>query len=83
MAGMIVSAAILLTAVGMTAAEGMRRHAVLFVVLQALATLHPLRVPAAHPVSVRPERLSVPSRSLQPDRLALLRHLDHSFRKKG
>jgi hypothetical protein len=36
MAGMIVSAAIFLTAVGMTAAEGMRKHAVLFVVLQAL-----------------------------------------------
>lgn len=36
MAGMIVSAAIFLTAVGMTADEGMREHAVLFVVLQAL-----------------------------------------------
>jgi hypothetical protein len=36
MIGMIVSAAIFLTAVGMTAAEGMREHAVLFVVLQAL-----------------------------------------------
>jgi hypothetical protein len=36
MAGMIVSAAIFLTAVGMTAAEGMRKHAVLFVVLQAI-----------------------------------------------
>ena len=36
MVGMMVSAAIFLTAVGMTAAEGMREHAVLFVVLQAL-----------------------------------------------
>jgi|SRR5581483_851275 len=36
MVGMIVSAAIFLTAVGMTAEEGMREHAVLFVVLQAL-----------------------------------------------
>ena len=36
MVGTIVSAAIFLTAVGMTAAEGMREHAVLFVVLQAL-----------------------------------------------
>ena len=36
MAGMMVSAAIFLTAVGMTAAEAMREHAVLFVVLQAL-----------------------------------------------
>jgi hypothetical protein len=35
MAGMIVSAAIFLSAVGMTAAEAMRDHAVLFVVLQA------------------------------------------------
>jgi hypothetical protein len=35
MVGMIVSAAIFLSAVGMTAAEGMREHAVLFVVLQA------------------------------------------------
>ena len=35
MAGMIVSAAIFLSAVGMTAAEAMRQHAVLFVVLQA------------------------------------------------
>lgn len=34
--GMMVSAAIFLTAVGMTAEEGMREHAVLFVVLQAL-----------------------------------------------
>jgi uncharacterized membrane protein YhaH (DUF805 family) len=36
MIGMIVSAAIFLTAVGMTAEEAMREHAVLFVVLQAL-----------------------------------------------
>ena len=36
MVGMLVSAAIFLTAVGMTAEEGMREHAVLFVVLQAL-----------------------------------------------
>src|SRR5215213_3590681 len=36
MVGMIVSAAIFLTAVGMTAEESMREHAVLFVVLQAL-----------------------------------------------
>jgi hypothetical protein len=36
MVGMIVSAAIFLSAVGMTAEEGMREHAVLFVVLQAL-----------------------------------------------
>jgi hypothetical protein len=35
MAGMIVSAAIFLSVVGMTAAEAMRQHAVLFVVLQA------------------------------------------------
>jgi hypothetical protein len=35
MAGMIVSATIFLSAVGMTAAEAMREHAVLFVVLQA------------------------------------------------
>ena len=35
MAGMTVSAAIFLSAVGMTAAEAMREHAVLFVVLQA------------------------------------------------
>jgi hypothetical protein len=35
MVGMIISAAVFLTAVGMTAAEAMRRHAVLFVVLQA------------------------------------------------
>jgi hypothetical protein len=35
MVGMMVSAAIFLTAVGMTAEEGMREHAVLFVVLQA------------------------------------------------
>jgi hypothetical protein len=35
MAGMMVSAAIFLSAVGMTAAEAMREHAVLFVVLQA------------------------------------------------
>src|SRR5215204_2701428 len=34
-AGMMVSAAIFLNAVGMTAAEAMREHAVLFVVLQA------------------------------------------------
>src|SRR5207247_6300491 len=34
--GMMLSAAIFLTAVGMTAEEGMREHAVLFVVLQAL-----------------------------------------------
>jgi hypothetical protein len=36
MVGMMVSAAIFLTAVGMTAEEAMREHAVLFVVLQAL-----------------------------------------------
>jgi hypothetical protein len=36
MAGMMVSAAIFLSAVGMTAAEAMREHAVLFVALQAL-----------------------------------------------
>jgi len=36
MAGMMVSAAVFLSAVGMTAAEAMREHAVLFVVLQAL-----------------------------------------------
>jgi hypothetical protein len=36
MVGMIVSAAVFLSAVGMTAAEAMRQHAVLFVVLQAL-----------------------------------------------
>lgn len=36
MVGMMASAAIFLTAVGMTAEEGMREHAVLFVVLQAL-----------------------------------------------
>jgi hypothetical protein len=36
MVGMVVSAAIFLTAVGMTAEQGMREHAVLFVVLQAL-----------------------------------------------
>ena len=35
MVGMMVSAATFLTAVGMTAAEAMREHAVLFVVLQA------------------------------------------------
>ena len=35
MAGMMVSTAIFLSAVGMTAAEAMREHAVLFVVLQA------------------------------------------------
>lgn len=35
MVGMIVSATIFLSAVGMTAAEAMREHAVLFVVLQA------------------------------------------------
>src|ERR1700745_801586 len=35
MAGMMVIAAIFLSAVGMTAAEAMREHAVLFVVLQA------------------------------------------------
>jgi hypothetical protein len=35
MVGMMISAAVFLTAVGMTAAEAMRRHAVLFVVLQA------------------------------------------------
>ena len=35
MVGMIVSATIFLNAVGMTAAEAMREHAVLFVVLQA------------------------------------------------
>jgi hypothetical protein len=36
MAGMMISAAVFLTAVGMTADQAMRRHAVLFVVLQAL-----------------------------------------------
>lgn len=36
MAGMIVSATIFLSAVGMTAAEAMREHAVLFVLLQAV-----------------------------------------------
>jgi hypothetical protein len=36
MVGMMVSAAIFLSAVGMTAAEAMREHAVLFVALQAL-----------------------------------------------
>jgi hypothetical protein len=36
MVGMIVSAAVFLGAVGMTAAQAMREHAVLFVVLQAL-----------------------------------------------
>jgi hypothetical protein len=36
MVGMLVSAAIFLTAVGETADEGMREHAVLFVLLQAL-----------------------------------------------
>lgn len=36
MVGMIVSAAVFLSAVGMTAAQAMRQHAVLFVVLQAL-----------------------------------------------
>ena len=36
MVGMMVSAAIFLSAVGMTAPEAMRAHAVLFVVLQAL-----------------------------------------------
>jgi len=36
MAGMLASAAVFLTAIGMTAEEGMRKHAVLFVVLQAL-----------------------------------------------
>jgi hypothetical protein len=36
MAGMLVSATIFLSAVGMTAAEAMREHAVLFVVLQAV-----------------------------------------------
>jgi hypothetical protein len=36
MAGMLVSATIFLIAVGMTAAEAMREHAVLFVVLQAV-----------------------------------------------
>ena len=35
MIGMIASAAIFLTAVGMTAAEAMKQHAVLFVALQA------------------------------------------------
>jgi hypothetical protein len=35
MVGMIVSAAVFLSAVGMTAAQAMRQHAVLFVVLQA------------------------------------------------
>ena len=36
MVGMIVSAAIFLSAVGLTAAEAMRQHAVLFVALQAV-----------------------------------------------
>jgi hypothetical protein len=36
MVGMMVSAAVFLSAVGMTAAQAMRLHAVLFVVLQAL-----------------------------------------------
>src|SRR5207247_10828860 len=36
MAGIMVSAAIFVSAVGMTAAEAMREHAVLFVVLQAI-----------------------------------------------
>ena len=36
MVGMIVSATIFLSAVGMTAAEAMREHAVLFVILQAV-----------------------------------------------
>jgi hypothetical protein len=36
MVGMMASAAIFLSAVGLTAAEAMREHAVLFVVLQAL-----------------------------------------------
>jgi hypothetical protein len=35
MVGMMVSAAVFLSAVGMTAAQAMRQHAVLFVVLQA------------------------------------------------
>jgi len=35
MVGMLVSAAVFLSAVGMTAAQAMRQHAVLFVVLQA------------------------------------------------
>jgi hypothetical protein len=38
------------------------------------ATLHALRVSTARPVPVRPYRLPVPTRSLQPDQLALLRH---------
>lgn len=36
MVGMMVSAAVFLSAVGLTAAQAMRQHAVLFVVLQAL-----------------------------------------------
>jgi len=36
MVGMLVSATIFLSAVGMTAAEAMREHAVLFVILQAV-----------------------------------------------
>jgi hypothetical protein len=36
MVGMMVSATVFLSAVGMTAAQAMRQHAVLFVVLQAL-----------------------------------------------
>jgi len=36
MVGMMVSAAIFLSAVGMTAADAMREHAVLFVIMQAL-----------------------------------------------
>jgi hypothetical protein len=38
------------------------------------ATLHPLGVSAANPVSVRPQRFSFPTSSRQPDQLALLRH---------
>jgi membrane protein YdbS with pleckstrin-like domain len=42
MIGMLVSAAIFLSAIGMTAAEAMREHAVLFVVLQAIGMTVPM-----------------------------------------
>jgi len=38
------------------------------------ATLNSLRLSAAGPVAIRPERLSVPTRPLQLDQLAVLRH---------
>ena len=41
------------------------------------ATLHSLRASAAEPIAVRPQRLSVPTRSLQLDQLTLLRHRAH------